>query len=540
MHDLRALRDDPAAFDANWARRGLAPQTPAILKMDEERRGLQTELQQLQQARNEKSKQIGQVKAQGGDAQAVMDEVAALKTRMTELEGLEARIAEELNTQLASLPNMLADDVPDGKSEDDNKEVRKHGEPRRLNAPSPDHVAIGEGLGMMDFETAAKMSGSRFVIMQSGLARLERALAQFMLDTHTQEHGYTEVSPPLLVRDNAMFGTGQLPKFADDLFECFDEYRKLQAELNVKMILSDQRQQSLQLKMQINEMLTKFMDEHQKKYPNIDVSDLAQVFRTLQKSFELDTNKFQTETNDFLSLGEKLQKYALDEREKINTERNQNEIEFRELPKIARRWLIPTAEVSLTNIVAGNISDADELPLRLTAWTPCFRSEAGAAGKDTKGMIRQHQFYKVEMVSVTAPDKSIEEHERMTECAETILKKLGLQFRTMALCAGDIGFGSRKTYDIEVWLPGQQKYREISSCSNCWDFQARRMKARFKAKGEKDTQFVHTLNGSGVAVGRALIAVLENYHNPKDGSVTVPEVLKPYMGGMEKIVPVNA
>jgi seryl-tRNA synthetase len=423
MHDLRALRDNPQAFDANWARRGLEAQTPDILKMDEERRGLQTKLQVLQADRNEKSKAIGIIKSNKGDAQPVMDEVAALKTQMTELEGLEAKIAEELNLRLASLPNMLADDVPAGKSEDDNKEVRRHGEPRRLNAPAPDHVAIGEGLGMMDFETAAKMSGSRFVIMQSGLARMERALAQFMLDTHTGEHGYTEVSPPLLVNDKTMFGTGQLPKFHDD--------------------------------------------------------------------------QFRTTRGD---------------------------------------WLIPTAEVSLTNIVADCIVDAETLPRRYTAWTPCFRQEAGAAGKDTKGMIRQHQFYKVEMVSITAPDKSIEEHERMTQCAETILKKLGLQFRTMALCAGDIGFGSRKTYDIEVWLPGQQKYREISSCSNCWDFQARRMKARFRAKGEKDTQFVHTLNGSGVAVGRALIAVLENYYNAEDGSVTVPDVLRPYMGGVEKIV----
>lgn len=479
MHDLRALRDDPKAFDANWARRGLAPQTPAILKMDEERRGLQTELQQLQQARNEKSKQIGQVKAQGGDAQAVMDEVAALKTRMTELEGLEARIAEELNTQLASLPNMLADDVPDGKSEDDNKEVRKHGEPRRLNAPSPDHVAIGEGLGMMDFETAAKMSGSRFVIMQSGLARLERALAQFMLDTHTGEHGYTEVSPPLLVRDNAMFGTGQLPKFKGDLFE-------------VSSVGLDSIKQ-----------------------------EILKHSEVLKEKISKETNVLYAEDAAIEFKNELLMSLMLDE----------------QFSSANRRWLIPTAEVSLTNMVADSIVDADELPMRLTAWTPCFRSEAGAAGKDTKGMIRQHQFYKVELVSITTPDKSIEEHERMTECAEAILKKLGLQFRTMALCAGDIGFGSRKTYDIEVWLPGQQKYREISSCSNCWDFQARRMKARFKTKGEKDTQFVHTLNGSGVAVGRALIAVLENYYNAEDGSVTVPEVLKPYMGGMGKIMP---
>jgi seryl-tRNA synthetase len=423
MHDLKALRDDAQAFDANWARRGLPAQTPELLKLDTERRACQTEMQVLQQQRNEKSKEIGQLKAKGGDAQGAMDAVAAIKQKVAELEAREAEVAETLNRQLASLPNLLADDVPDGKSEDDNVEVRKVGEPKRLNSESPDHVAIGEGLGMMDFETAAKMSGSRFVLMKSGLARMERALAQFMLDTHTEEHGYTEVSPPLMVRDNALYGTGQLPKFAEDLFRTTDDH-----------------------------------------------------------------------------------------------------------------WLIPTAEVSLTNMVADAILDADELPLRLTAWTPCFRSEAGAAGKDTKGMIRQHQFYKVEMVSITVPDKSIEEHERMTECAENILKKLGLSFRTIALCAGDIGFGSRKTYDIEVWLPGQQRYREISSCSNCGDFQARRMKARFKAKGEKDTQFVHTLNGSGVAVGRALVAVLENYYDPSDGGVFVPDALKPYMGGLTKLV----
>ncbi len=421
MHDLRAIREEPDVYDRNWARRGLAPQSAAILRMDEERRALQTELQTLQQQRNEKSKEIGIIKAKKGDAQAVMDEVARLKDRMTALEEKERTAAEALNQHLASLPNLLADDVPAGKDETANKEVRKVGEPPRKNSAT-DHADIGAKLGMMDFDTAAKMSGSRFVLMHSGLARLDRALGQFMLDLHTQEHGYTEVSPPLMVRDNAVYGTGQLPKFGEDLFR--------------------------------------------------------------------------TTRGD---------------------------------------WLIPTAEVSLTNMVADMILDADALPLRFTACTPCFRSEAGAAGKDTKGMIRQHQFYKVELVSITHPEQSVEEHERMTQCAETVLKKLDLPFRTMALCAGDIGFGSRKTYDIEVWLPAQNKYREISSCSNCGDFQARRMKARFRPKGEKDTRFVHTLNGSGVAVGRALIAVLENYYDPAENTVTVPDVLRPYMGGLEKI-----
>lgn len=427
MHDIAAIRKDSAAYDKNWARRGLSAQTPDILKLDADRRAVQTEMQELQNLRNTKSKEIGAIKGKGGDATDLMNEVAAMKDRMAELETKEATLAESLNQHLASLPNMLDDDTPDGKDENDNREVRKVGEPKKLNSKTPEHFEIGEALGMMDFETAAKMSGSRFTIMHSGLARLERALAQFMLDTHTMEHGYTEVSPPLLVRDNALYGTGQLPKFAEDLFRTTSDH-----------------------------------------------------------------------------------------------------------------WLIPTAEVSLTNIVADMIIDGDEdLPRRYTAHTPCFRSEAGAAGKDTRGMIRQHQFYKVEMVSITTPDQSVAEHERMTQCAENILKKLELPFRTISLCTGDIGFGSRKTYDIEVWLPGQERYREISSCSNCGDFQARRMKARFRKKGEKDTQFLHTLNGSGLAVGRALIAVMENYYDPADGGVFVPKALKPYMGGIEKLLPVN-
>lgn len=427
MHDINAIRKDPAAFDKNWGRRGLSALTPKILELDEKRRAAQTEMQGLQQKRNDASKQIGALKAKGESADALMAEVAGMKDRMTALEEDEGRIGEELTALLSSLPNMLDDEVPFGADENANQEVRKVGEPSRLNSEAPDHVAIGEGLGMMDFETAAKMSGSRFVIMHSGLARMERAIAQFMLDTHTQEHGYTEVSPPLMVKDNAMYGTGQLPKFQED--------------------------------------------------------------------------QFQTTRGD---------------------------------------WLIPTAEVPLTNMVADMIVDADALPLRVTAFTPCFRQEAGAAGKDTKGMIRQHQFYKVEMVSVVEPDQSRAEHDRMTECAENILKKLGLSFRTLILCSGDIGFTAKRTYDLEVWLPGQQRYREISSCSNCGDFQARRMKARFRARGAKDTQFVHTLNGSGVAVGRALIAVMENYFDPSDGGVFVPDVLKPYMGGLEKIMPLNS
>lgn len=425
MFDLRYIRENASDFDAAMKRRGLEAQSPAILKMDEERRGVQTELQVLQQARNEKSKEIGEIKKSGGNADAIMKEVADIKDQMMVLDDKEREVGEKLTTLLSSLPNIMKDDVPDGADEDENVEVRIWGEPKNPNGANeaPEHYEIGEALGMMDFETAAKLSGSRFVMLTGGLARLERALAQFMLDTHTQEHGLTEVSPPLMVRDEAAYGTNQLPKFTEDLF--------------------------------------------------------------------------QTTRGD---------------------------------------WLIPTAEVPLTNIVAQQIVEAETLPYRYTAYTPCFRSEAGSAGKDTRGMLRQHQFYKVEMVSIVHPDKSDEEHERMTKCAQTILEKLEIPYRTVVLCSGDTGFGARKTYDIEAWLPGQNAYREISSCSTCGDFQARRMNARFKEKGEKSTKFLHTLNGSGVAVGRALIAVMENYYDPIDGGVFIPEVLKPYMGGLEKIV----
>ncbi|MBU6235008.1 MAG: serine--tRNA ligase [Alphaproteobacteria bacterium] len=420
MHDLKEIRTNPQAFDAAMARRGLPAQSPAILALDEKRRALQTQLQEVQSQRNEKSKLIGQMKAKKENADAVMAEVAAMKDKMAELEAAEKQVGDELTDLLSNIPNVQAPEIPDGKDENDNVEIRKHGEPNHKNTKKLDHVAIGEALGLMDFDTAAKISGSRFVIMKGHLARLERALGQFMIDVHTQEHGYTEISGPILVNSQTMYGTGQLPKFRDD--------------------------------------------------------------------------QFQTTRGD---------------------------------------WLIPTAEVSMTNLVADRIVDESKLPMRFTACTPCFRQEAGAAGKDTKGMIRQHQFYKVELVSITKPDQSNDEHERMTKCAETILARLGLPFRTIVLCTGDAGFCSRKTYDIEVWLPGQDRYREISSCSNCWDFQARRMKARTKVGGEN--VFVHTLNGSGVAVGRALIAVIENYWDEDQQAIIVPDALKPYMGGITKI-----
>ena len=425
MFDLKLIRETPDVFRDGWKRRGFQDSpVDKIIELDEKRRKALTDSQELQSKRNDASKQIGAIKAKGGDAAALMQEVASYKERGAALEEEANKISTEMNDFLSRLPNIPDASVPLGADEKDNVEVHKIGEPKRLNN-AKDHVAIGEALGGMDFEAAAKMSGARFVILRSGVAQLERALAQFMLDTHTREHGYTEMSVPLLVRDEALYGTGQLPKFAEDLF-------------------------------------------------------------------------------------------------KVNT----------------GHYLIPTSEVSLTNTVMDSIVDIADLPLRLTSLTPCFRSEAGAAGKDTKGMIRQHQFYKVEMVSITAADKSDEEHKRMTECAENILKKLDLAFRTITLCTGDMGFSARKTYDIEVWLPGQGAYREISSCSNCGDFQARRMKSRYKVAGDKNTTHVHTLNGSGLAVGRTLVAVLENYQQ-MDGSVLIPDVLKPYMGGITKLEPVE-
>ena len=420
MHDIKFIRENPAAFDAGLARRGLEPLSADILALDEKRRALQTSSQAWQARRNEVSKEIGNVKKVGGDASQLMAEVAELKEKIAAADANEAELGQELSLRLCTIPNIPQADVPAGKDSDDNVETRRVGEPSRSNNPK-EHFDLGEALGLMDFEGAAKLAGARFTLLKGQLASLERALGQFMLDLHTREHGYMEMNPPLLVRDHVLFGTGNLPKFEDDLF-------------------------------------------------------------------------------------------------KLNT----------------GHFLIPTAEVPLTNLVAEAITPSEELPLRMTALTPCFRSEAGSAGKDTRGYLRQHQFYKVELVSITTPDESVNEHERMIACAETVLKKLELPFRTMTLCTGDMGFSSQKTYDIEVWLPGQNTYREISSCSNCGDFQARRMNARTRAKDEKNTRFVHTLNGSGVALGRALIAVMENYQQA-DGSIAIPAVLQPYMGGLKLI-----
>ncbi|MGJ3259028.1 MAG: serine--tRNA ligase [Rhodospirillales bacterium] len=466
MFDIRWIRENPDAFDAAMARRGLGPQSPALLELDARRRDAQTRAQELQTERNALSKQIGQLKSKGEDASEVMARVAESKDAETEAE-FEVLIAEgKLQEALEVLPNMPLDDVPDGDGEDDNVEIRRVGAPPKFDFEPRDHVDIGEGLGMMDFETAAKLAGSRFVLLSGPLARLERALAAYMLDHNTEKFGYTEVNPPAMVNNQTMYGTGQLPKFSDDLFRTS--------------------------KASVMELVDQALEEVRQEFLSINADPSPEEFAT--------------------SLYDATQ----------------------ELVDANSLWLIPTAEVPLTNIAADLIVDAEYLPRRYTAMTWCFRSEAGAAGKDTRGMIRQHQFTKVEMVSVTRPEASLDELERMTSCAEDLLTQLGLPFRTMTLCTGDMGAGARKTYDIEVWLPAQDRYREISSCSVCGDYQARRMNARFRTKGEKGTQFVHTLNGSGLAVGRTLIAILENFQQA-DGSVAVPDVLQPYMGGMKVI-----
>nr|CAD6416362.1 serine--tRNA ligase [Rhizobium sp. Q54] len=423
MFDIKWIRDNPQVLDEALEKRGAEPMAATLVALDDKRRAAIQTLQDMQSRRNSASKEIGAAMAQKNMelAERLKAEVAEIKDTMPAAEQEEREVVAALDDALSRVPNIPLDDVPVGKDENDN--VVKHvvGQKPGWNHAAREHFEIGEQLGYMDFERAAKLSGSRFTVLTGPLARLERAIGQFMIDLHTMEHGYTEVSSPLMVRDEAVFGTGQLPKFAEDLFKTTDG-----------------------------------------------------------------------------------------------------------------RWLIPTAEVTLTNLVSGEILGQEKLPLRFTALTPSFRSEAGSAGRDTRGMLRQHQFWKCELVSITDAESSVAEHERMTECAETVLKRLGLHFRTVTLCTGDMGFGARKTYDIEVWLPGQNTYREISSCSVCGDFQARRMNARYRVKDDKALRFVHTLNGSGTAVGRCLIAVMENYLN-EDGSITVPDALLPYMGGLKKI-----
>ena len=423
MHDIKSIRENPAAFDAALARRGLEPQSATLLALDADRRAVATQMQEAQNRRNEASKLIGAAMGRGDkdEAERLKAEVAALKDTLPALEAQDRDLLARLTDTLARIPNLPAADVPDGADEADNVELLRWGTPRTFDFTPLEHADLGPALGM-DFETGAAISGARFTFLRGAMARLHRAIGQFMLDTNTAEGGYSECNTPVLVRDEAMYGTDKLPKFAEDSFRTTDG-----------------------------------------------------------------------------------------------------------------RWLIPTSEVSLTSSVMDRILDDAALPMRMTALTPCFRSEAGAAGKDTRGFIRQHQFEKCELVSIVRPEESEAEHERMTGCAEAILRALELPYRKIALCTGDMGFGARKTYDLEVWLPGQNAYREISSCSNCGDFQARRMNARYRPEGQKGTQFVHTLNGSGLAVGRTLVAVLENYQQA-DGSVTVPAALRPYMGGLEALV----
>ena len=415
MHNIKWIRENPDVFDQALARRGLPPVSDKLLNLDKQHRSILTTLQDIQTERNDASKKIGALKSGGSDATHQISKIGLLKKKAAELEENQRQTWERLSKSLEILPNMPDSDVPDGKDEDDNVEIRAFGEKPVFDFNARDHVEIGEVLGLLDFDLASKLSGSRFVVTFGGLAKLERAIATFMLDLHTSQNGYFEVNPPALVREEIPYGTGQLPKFADDLFKTTGNH-----------------------------------------------------------------------------------------------------------------WLIPTAEVPLTNIVAGKILDAKDLPIRYTANTPCFRAEAGAAGKDTRGMLRQHQFQKVELVSIVEPENSNKELERMTSCAEEVLKQLELPYRVVMLSTGDLGFSAKKTYDLEVWLPGQKRYREISSCSNCGNFQARRMNSRFRKEGQKGTEFVHTLNGSGLAIGRTLIAILENYQQ-HDGSVVIPNVLRPLM-----------
>ena len=496
MLDIRWIRESPEAFDAGLRKRGLDPRTAAILDLDERHRACQTDLQAHQARRNDASKAIGAAKARGDDASGPMAEVGVLKERIRAAEEQGRELAAALDQLLSGLPNLPAEDVPVGPDEAANVEVARWGEPPRFDFAPKEHFDLGEALGLMDFETAAKLSGSRFVVLKGALARLERALAAFMLDLHTTEFGYTEMSPPLLVNEGAAYGTGNLPKFADDLFST-------KAPLEAK--LQDYFAASVEPKIhdRLDELVSAKLNFDSPPFGNGDLKDWKDdLVATATEAASLSASaSFASAILEPDNYGDKL-------------------------------YLIPTAEMPLTNLVRESILNAEQLPLRFTAHTPCFRSEAGAAGKDTRGMIRQHQFSKVELVSIAHPDASDDELERMRGAAEEVLRRLGLHYRVVVLSSGDMGFAARKTYDIEVWLPGQDAFREISSCSNCGDFQARRMNARFREAGAKGTRFVHSLNGSGLAVGRTMVAILENYQR-EDGTVVVPEALRPYVGGLD-------
>jgi len=516
MHDIRAIRDNPDHFIAGWSARGVGDAqalVAEILKLDTELRAAQTAGQDALSKRNVASKLIGAAMGRKDMAEAdrLKAEVEGLKGEIATQGEVEATKAKVLRDLLAAQKNLAAADVPDGEDEAGNVEVSVWGEPRRTG-PAKDHADLGEALGLLDFEAAAKMSGARFAVLKGGLARLERAISQFMLDLQTTEHGYLEVNPPYLVREQAMFGTGQLPKFAEDLFEPHSEFTALDAELETQKA-SHSRWSSLLALMQhsFDPILTELAASALKGGEIKQIAEsVDRALRTLKRNAD---DGFETDLA------------ALDELER----RFQDALARGD----GRMFLIPTAEVSLTNLVREQITPEEELPLRLTALTPCFRAEAGSAGRDTRGLIRQHQFHKVELVSITTPDQSDAEHERMTTCAEAVLQKLELPYRRMLLCKGDMGFSARKTFDLEVWLPSQSTYREISSVSNCGDFQARRMDARFKRK-EGKPEFVHTLNGSGLAVGRTLVAIMENYQD-EGGRIAVPSALVPYMGGVTHV-----
>ncbi|GAA0769440.1 serine--tRNA ligase [Brevundimonas olei] len=517
MHDIRAIRDNPEAFVAGWSSRGVddaADVVARILALDVDLRAAQTRGQDALAKRNAASKAIGAAmgKKDMAEADRLKAEVEALKAEIAEAGDAETAKGAELRDLLAGLKNLAAADVPDGEDENDNVEVLKWGEPR-TTGPAKDHADLGEALGLLDFEAAAKMSGSRFAVLKGQLARLERAIGQFMLDMQTDKHGYQEVNPPFLVRSPAMFGTGQLPKFEEDLFQIYGELHvaaeaaaetRGEAASNVKMAEFNHRL--------MNALADNFSENG---HSGANAPALKAVFEEIKAQIDSieDMGAVQSRVD---AVGEWIE--GLERRD------------------VSRMFLIPTAEVSLTNLVREQILSEDEVaqPMRMTALTPCFRAEAGSAGRDTRGLIRQHQFSKVEMVSICRPEDSEAEHERMTGCAEAVLQALELPYRKVLLCKGDMGFSAQKTYDLEVWLPSQNTYREISSCSNCGDFQARRMDARFKRAGEKKTEFLHTLNGSGLAVGRTLVAVMENYQQ-EDGTIAVPAALQPYMGGLKTV-----
>lgn len=517
MHDIRFIRDNPDAFDAGLKARGLSAMAQDLIALDARRRAAITAQQEAETQRNALSKQIGAAKAKGDEAEftRLRAEVERLKTTL-EQSGAEAEeLNKTLNGRLAEIPNLPEDGVPVGDDEAANEEVRGWGEPREFTFAPKDHVDLGEGLGGLDFEAAAKMSGARFAVLSGGLARLERALAQFMLDLHTRDHGYREVSPPYMVRDEAMFGTGQLPKFEEDLFAIHGEWQRLEIEFTA----FKGGHNALQA-------IQKGIEEH---VANIDkITSTVKNAKIKKKLSELTLNLHSDLflAQEWLAGGEDVSEFM-----------NRIKGTARRLTQLdeTHKYLIPTSEVPLTNLVREGIHDAARFPMRVTAYTPCFRAEAGSAGRDVRGLVRMHQFHKVELVSIVRPEDSAEELDRMTECAEKVLRALELPYRVMLLSTGDMGFAAKRTYDLEVWLPSQGAYREISSCSNCGDFQARRMNARYRAEGGKP-EFLHTLNGSGVAVGRALLAVLENHQN-EDGSITIPAALRTYMGGLERLEP---